>query len=80
MASAVAKASTAWSEASEGLASTKLGMKAFGLASRNDAITRTAVSRLAPFRSLRSQRKVLFLMDLMEAVVFERNSPTSGKL
>ena len=80
MASAVAEASKAWSETSEGLASTKLGMTAFGLASRNDAITCAAFTRLAPFRSWSSRRAVLFLMDLMEAVVFERNFATSGRL
>ena len=77
---AVTEGSTAWSEVLEGLASTKLGMTAFGLASQNDAIMHAAVARLAPFRSWCSRRAVLFLMELMEAVVFERNSTTSGRL
>ena len=80
MASAVAEASTVWSETPEGSESTKLDMMAFGLASRYDAIMRAAVARLAPFRSRCNRRAVLFLMDLMETVIFERNYATSGRL
>ena len=80
MASAVAEASPIWSETPEGSESTKLGMTVFGLASRNEAIMRAAVARLAPFRSRVNRQAVLFLMDLMEAVVFERNYATLGRL
>ena len=64
MASAAARSSTAWSKASEGLSTTKLGITVFGFASLNDAITHAAVSSLAPFRSMRSRSAIQFLADL----------------
>ena len=77
---AVVEASTAWRDASEGRESWKFGVTAFGLASRNNAITRTAVSWLALFLSLRSRLAVLFLKVLMLAATLEMNYATRGRL
>ena len=80
MASAVAGADTAWSEALEGDEVEKSGKATPGWASLKDAITKDAVTLLVSCLSLTSWVTILFLKDQRSAATPLMNLATRGRL